>query len=218
MDELAPLTTAELAARCRQESGRPLPANRPSACWELFRRAVVENDPQAWQALRAQYRRLIGQWGAGTGHDLDDLAWIVLDRFWRGVRDHDFPHRFPTMTEVMRFLKWCARSEAIDQARRCDYQRRVGEKLAEARQLDRPAPGPESQVFAAELRQYLYSRLQDDDERLVFYLSWELDLPPQEIARQHPRRFADARMVSRVKERILRRLREDPAVQEWRAR
>ncbi len=217
MDDPTPPTVDELAARCRRESGRPLPADRPSACWELFRRAVVENDQQAWAALHVQYRRLIAQWGAGTGHDLDDLVWIVLDRFWRGVRDHDFPHRFPKMAEVMRFLKWCARSEAIDQARRRDYQRRVGEKLTEARCLDRPAPNPEAQVFAGELREHLYSLLQGEDERLVFYLSWELDLKPHEIADQHPRRFADARAVSRIKERILRRLREDPVVQEWRA-
>ncbi len=72
-----------------------------------------------------------------------------------------------------------------------------------------------NQVFSQERRDYLCRRLRDEDERLVFRLSYDLGLKPGEIARQYPRRFAGARAVSRIKERIVRRLAEDPMVQKW---
>jgi len=219
MTDMTHLTVDELAARCREESGWSgrKPAGGFSSCWELFRRAVVEDDQPAWQALYAQYRRLVGRWGAGAELELDDLVNETFARFWQGVRDQDFTSRFPTMKAAMGFLKRCARTLAIDAARRREHQQRIQEALAaeERRAQDPLEDKILNQVFSQERRDYLCRRLRDEDERLVFWLSWEIGLKPAEIARQYPHRFAGAQAVSRIKERIVRRLAEDPMVQKW---
>jgi hypothetical protein len=52
-------------------------------------------------------------------------------------------------------------------------------------------------------------RLHSPQERLVFCASFEWNLRPGVIAERWPDVFASAREVSRIKERILRRLRRD---------
>ncbi|MBU0495148.1 MAG: sigma-70 family RNA polymerase sigma factor [Chloroflexi bacterium] len=195
---------------------RSEPTTGFSACWELFHRAVVENDEQAWQALYVQYRRLIGKWGTGIDLELDDLVTVAFGRFWRALHDQNFANRLPTMKAVMGFLRACVWSEATDRQRRREYQNRIHGELAQAVCETDAHLDPERQILSRERQDYLYSRLQDEDEQLVFQLSWELNLKPREIATQYPQRFVDARSVSRIKERIMRRLSEDPMVQEWR--
>ena len=209
------LTVDQLAGRCREESGWSgrKPADGFSSCWELFRRAIVKDNQQAWQALYAQYRRLVGKWGVGANLELDDLVNETFARFWQGVRDRDFSSRFPTMKSVMGYLKRCAKTLAIDEARRRKHQQLIQKALA-AKENGVDSPPDKvalERVFTQELRAYLYSKMQDEDERVVFW-SYCIGLKPGEIARQHPDRFADARKVYRIRERIVRRLAEDPIV------
>ncbi len=218
MDDSKHLTIDELKARCQEESGRarPEPAVGFSSCWELFRRAIVMNDQQAWQLLYDQYRRLVGKWAWSTDLELDDLVTEVFARFWQGIRGHDFTLRFPTMPKVMQYLKRCARSVSIDAARRQDYQQKVWESLAaEARTAsDPPRDEALDQFFSKELRAYLRSQMQDEEERIVFdaYCS---GLKPREIAVRFPDRFTDARQIYGIRERIVKRLNDDPMVQKW---
>jgi RNA polymerase sigma factor (sigma-70 family) len=213
------LTIHELVTKCREESAQLAqePADGLSACWELFRLAIVEDNQQAWQALYVQYRRLVGKWGAGTELDLDDLVTETFARFWQGVRGQDFASRFPTMKAVMSYLKRCAKARAIDAARRREYQQRIREALAAAgHEADDPLEDKVlKKIFGQELLIHLHSRLQDEDEQLVFRLSYELGLKPAEIARQYPQRFPEVQAVYRIKERIVSRLANDPTLQRW---
>ena len=218
MNDAAHLTIDELATQCREESGRPgrEPAGGFSSCWELFRRAVVKNDQQAWQALYAQYRRLVGKWAAGADLELDDLVTEAFARFWQGVRNHDFAVRFPTIETVMGFLKRCARTLAIDDARRREHQRLIQEALATERNwaYDPPNDVALEQVFSQELRDYLYSQMRDEQECAVLE-AYCKGLKPREIAEQYPDLFANVGQVYRVRERIVSRLAADPMVQKW---
>jgi RNA polymerase sigma factor (sigma-70 family) len=218
MNDAAHLTIDELATQCREESGRPgrEPAGGFSSCWELFRRAVVENDQQAWQALYAQYRRLVGKWAAGADLELDDLVTEAFARFWQGVRNHDFAVRFPTIKAVMSYLKRCARALAIDAARRQEYQQLVWEALVqEADEADDPPDDVAlERVFSQELRDYLHGQMRDEQEHAVFK-AYCRGLKPREIAEQHPDLFANVGQIYRVRERIVSRLAADPMVQKW---
>jgi RNA polymerase sigma factor (sigma-70 family) len=218
MDDTARLTIDELASQCREESSRPAPSptGQFSSCWELFRRAIVENDQQAWQALYDQYRRLVGKWAKGSNLKLDDLVHETFARFWQGVRDHDFTHRFPTMKEVMSYLKRCARTLSIDAARRREYQRSVRQLLTIEMSVANDSPDDIAldRVFSQELRAYLRDQMRDEDERVVFEVYCK-GLTPREIVEQYPDRFANAGQVYRVRERIVSRLSEDPMVQKW---
>lgn len=218
MNDMAHLTIDELASQCREESGRSGrgPTSEFSSCWELFRRAVVENDQQAWQALYVQYRRLVGKWARGADLELDDLVTEAFARFWQGVRGHDFAVRFPTMKEVMGYLKPCAHTLAIDAARRRERQKRIWEKLvAKASPTDcTPEDVALERIFSQELRTYLHSQMRDEDEGAVFE-AYCKGLTPREIVEQYPDRFTGADHVYRIRERIVSRLAEDPMVQQW---
>ena len=218
MNDALHLTIDELASQCRKESARSgrEPTNEFSSCWELFRRAIVENDQQAWQALYDQYRRLVGKWARGSDLKLDDLANEAFARFWKGVQDHDFVAHFPTMKEVMNYLKRCARTLSIDTARRREYQQLVRQTLLVEASVasDPPDDVALDQIFSQELRAYLRDQMRDQDERAVFE-AYCMGLTPREIVEQYSDRFANARQVYRVRERIVSRLAEDPMVQKW---
>ncbi len=218
MNNAIHLTIDELAALCREESGWSghEPATGLSSCWELFRRAIVQDDQRAWQALYEQYRRLVGKWALGSDAKLDDLVHDAFARFWQGIHGQDFCKRLPTMKEVMSYLKRCARTLAIDTARRREYQERIrealtAEKNAAGESLDNTAL---EQVFSQELRTYLYNQMRDEHERAVFE-AYCIGLKPREIVEQYPDHFANIGQVYRTRERIVSRLAGDPMVQKW---
>lgn len=217
MDGVPRLPTSDLAASCREETRRrSRPAGDPSPCLELFRRAVVEDDQAAWQALYTQYRGLLGQWGAGSELELDDLVNETFARFWQGLRGHDFD-RFPSLEAVLGYLRQCARSLAIDAARRRKQQSAVQEALRWTAAVDACAGGEEplARLCAQELRDWLRGRLRDEQERVAFFLSYELGLRPAEVCARRPDLFPAVQTVYMVKERIVVRLANDPEVRRW---
>ncbi len=224
MNDTMHLTVDELAARCRKESSWPERkpaaerklADESGSCWELFRRAIVQDDPQAWQALYDQYRRLVGKWAVGSDSKLDDVATEAFARFWEGVRNHDFVARFPTIKIVMGYLKRCARTLAIDAARRRKHQQLIRETLVAEKDeasesLDDAAL---ERVFSQELRAYLHSQMRDESERAMFE-AYCMGLKPREIVEQYPDHFTNVGQVYRLRERIVSRLADDPMVQKW---
>jgi hypothetical protein len=73
---------AELARRCAEEMvcyrrGRPYD---PRHCYELFRRALVGRDEEAWAALYSQYQRLMRRWVAHAPGDPDGLVNQAFER------------------------------------------------------------------------------------------------------------------------------------------
>jgi hypothetical protein len=76
----------------------------------------------------------------------------------------------------------------------CDVENEVLEGIARNEREER-------------VRQWLAGNVRDPQEIQVIYLSYELDLPPSEIALRFPEQFASVQEVRRIKERILKRLR-----------
>jgi RNA polymerase sigma factor (sigma-70 family) len=205
-----------LAELCRQESKRSIAAGSDpaGACFELFRRAIVDGCQDAWQAVYAQYRRLVLYWVNGGADDREDLAQLALEKFIRAVTPEVFG-RFNGIDKLLAFLKRCARSALIDKNRRTEREERALRMLGS---YDPPHTVSSEQealnrVHGEQCAERVYARLRDDLERRVIYLSFELDLKPSEIARRYPADFPTAHYVSRIKERVLRRLAQDPILQ-----
>ena len=105
---------------------------------------------------------------------------------------------------------------AID-ARRKEERRQAHEgALARAREAAGDASLDQvlDRVAAQELYRCALEALNDPQENLVFRASFEWHLQPGEIAQRWPDAFADSREVSRVKERVLRRLRRDDGLRQ----
>ncbi len=208
----------DLARLCREESARYRRGHsgERGACLELFRRALVERDQDAWDALYVQYRRLVGKWVGGPADRIDERVNRAFAKFWHAVDPESFSSEFITIGKVMSYLQLCARSVRIDSHRR-EEKRQLLVRLEDTRAstgdtTSRPAL---DNVMQQELFATIEQRLKDEQERLVIHLSFQVGLPPRHIAQECADVFADAADVRRVKERVVRRLSNDLALQDW---
>jgi len=217
MSSLEAMEVAELAERCSQEmakSRRRKPADE-RYCLELFRRAIVQRDQEAWEAVFHQYRRLMYSWIGASHPEAEDLVNEVFARFWQKITPDEFQRRFHHLGEVLAYLRVCAKNLVINRWRCQEREKKILAILGDTRPTIR---SPESEalenIARQELAAHINTRLQDERERLVFYLSYELGFKPKEIYEQYPGKFESAKEVSRIKERVLKRLSRDPVVAE----
>jgi DNA-directed RNA polymerase specialized sigma24 family protein len=227
---------ASLVPRCAQETDRFFSQRQagsgdgprehdPRFCFEIFRRALSKRDPLAWEAICRQYRRLVGKWVVGhpefarSGGDLEDQVSRTFERLWAAVPPSRFD-RFPDLRSILAYLKMCAHSAVIEDARQAAaFSHMVAldalpeeTGLAPAAAIDSPV---DRVAFAHELRDKLWnavnSRL-NDRERLVVRCLYELDLRPKSICDRYPGAFRDVREVYTIRQVVLERLARDPTL------
>jgi DNA-directed RNA polymerase specialized sigma24 family protein len=209
---LRQLELIEVVECCGQESERfrAGQVGEEGHCLELFRRAIEENDQAAWGAVYAQYRQLVAKWTGGRG-DGDELIESTFQKFWRTLRGTRLTGRFKHIGAVMAYLRKCAYSVRLDLER----QERQAERIALDERTAAQAGSVEEMALAklsrdalcASVRLWLAANVQDEQEKLVIALSYELELSPAEIASRCPAQFAGAEDVYKIKERLLKRLR-----------
>lgn len=206
--------------RCRAESRGELDVQilgSTTPCYELFRRAVEEGLPEAWDAIYHQYRRLVLLWIGPDLPDVDEIVNRAFAKFWRFCPRESFSKRFPTLCHILSYLRQCAisaRQEALRQ-RVPSFQSGEGiiaETLPSTQAVEDAAL---NNVVKQQLKELVWERLKSDRERRVMHLSYEIGLTPSEICARFPREFPSVDEVRRIKERILKRLRRDPELQTW---
>ncbi|MBN1933182.1 MAG: sigma-70 family RNA polymerase sigma factor [Anaerolineae bacterium] len=204
----------ELAVQCQAETADTRMQENPnsvSACYELFRRAIVERCQDAWEAIYHQYQGLVRHWSHIEHQDSQDVVQSAFEKFARAVDASRFS-RFANIATLLAYLKKCTRSVEIDMMRKQGRESLIIDAFSSDR--DGASNTSEARVLEnmviQQLVDHVRGRLQDEDEKLVVYLSFELDFRPAEIAKRYPDRFATARQVSRIKERIILRVSQDP--------
>lgn len=214
-------SVAQLAQRCAEEMARyrRREPHDPRCCYELFRRALEQRDEEAWTAIYDQYHRLVNHWLGHVPGDVDALINQAFTRFWGALSPDRFGD-FPSLETVLAYLKRCAQGVAID-ARRREEQRRAREtalfpmhRVAAAGEMVLLTTQVLDEIASEQLYAYVTERLNDRQESVAFRASFEWGLRPAEIAERWADVFSCAREVSRVKERILRRLRRDEGLAE----
>src|SRR5215212_12045231 len=97
--------------------------------YELFRRAVVEQDPDAWREIAIGYRNMMIGWvrrchaAEITGERCEDLADEALARAWKALSPERFT-QFPNLAALLAYLRTCVQATVIDAARaRTSYER-----------------------------------------------------------------------------------------------
>ncbi len=217
MDSQSTTSVQELACRCAQEmeAFRHHRDFDAGPCYELFRRALVHQDQEAWTAVYAQYYHLVCHWLGSPPGDVDTLANDAFQRFWRALPPHRFA-AFPTLDQLLAYLKRSAQSASMDWSRQ--EQKRQAQ-MAAMQQLHSGQPADRQasvaglvldEIAGAELYEYLTGSLNSPQERLVFRASVEWNLKPRMIAERWPDLFRSPEEVSTVKERLFRRLQRDP--------
>src|SRR5262249_33810519 len=90
--------------------------------YDLFRRAVVERDADAWATIAERYRRLLISWAVRcpaaqeAGEFSEDLADRALARAWAALSPERFA-AFPSLAALLAYLRTCVAAAAIDAAR-----------------------------------------------------------------------------------------------------
>ncbi len=201
---------------CRQESQSNW-AEEAGYCFELFLRALVHKDDKAWQAIQVQYDRLVLKWlrakVAENAAGLEDLRQETWARFWRTLngKSETIAARFEHVGALLNYLNRCSLAAFVDEQRRQRKQELIQEKLRDVVPMN--ADGEtylekmERKELLSRVKAWITTEVDDVQEKLVLYLSYERGLTPMEIASQHPEHFTDAKTVRRVKERVLKRAR-----------
>jgi len=215
------LPLIELARRCREETLRFLKGeDRDDAfCFEIFQRAVVERDDDAWEAIVGQYRGIVLAYvaqhtAAAILHESDEY-WInrAFQRFWSAVGPTRFG-QFPDLPALLKYLKLCVHSVLMDEVR----SRRAGTttSLDEISETGPSVADAERSVLGNLAGEQLWAairrELQDSAEEQVIYLSFARDMKPAEIVERHPDLFSSVADVYRIKRNVIERLRRNAEV------
>jgi DNA-directed RNA polymerase specialized sigma24 family protein len=208
----------------RQAGARDGPNEHdPRFCFEIFRRALGQGDQPAWEAIYQQYRHLVKSWIAvhsefiRSGGDIDETVGRTFERLWAAVPPSRFD-RFHDLRSILAYLKMCAHSAVIEDARKdAAFSRMVALDALPEEAFQAPDAATDSPVdrvaFAHDLREKLWNAVDarlDDRERLVVRCLYELDLRPKSIFERHPDAFRDVREIYTIRQVVLERLARDP--------
>ena len=210
----------------------------PRYCYALWQRAIVDialneteeasSQSEAWAFLYRVYARQVRLWVKGhryfpeLGMSDVDLADLVWEKMWVSfARDKEKFDRFPQepkrgVPALLDYLKTCVRSVLIDELKRSSNDKPLDEvdnevsmklpSLEEIRSFEESyqMKEKEDRFWACTVR-----RLKDDKEKIVIAAMFIEGLPPRKIALAYPQQFKSAQEVSRIKNRVMRRLKKD---------
>lgn len=178
--------------------------------YELFRRAIVERDSDAWSAIYTRYRPLLVAWVrradsfAHSNEPAEDIADQAFTRAWAALTPVRFAE-FPSLARLLGYLRACVTTTVIDDVRAQATRGRV------ARQLQASTVATPEQLILADLdRDVLWHMVLNlattHAERVTLIESFAYGFPPRTIHERHPRLFPDVANVYAVKRNLFARL------------
>jgi hypothetical protein len=222
-DDLRELPLVELRAEAEAQEAIYArgEASDDAAGLELFRRAMVDNDPAAWQAVMDVYRALLVAHAGRRvvrGLVIEDDGFCVdraFQRFWQASRNGRL-RGFEDLASILKYLKMCLGSVLLDEARSRRRQScaSIDDVPPESSISGDPAAQVIGRIVGRDLWASIDAELNDPHERLVAHLSFVDGLTPREILARHPEKFHDVFDLYRTKRNMIERLRRCEAVQD----
>ncbi|MEM8530213.1 MAG: sigma-70 family RNA polymerase sigma factor [Chloroflexota bacterium] len=212
---VAQIDVQALAQRCMIENER---FYRDQSCdarfaYELFRRALVEEDNRAWSELIRIYRPTVERWvtrkstltSYHEGHD--DLVMTTFIRFWQSITPTRFA-LFPSTAALLQYLRCCANCVVIDNHRVHGRIKTVPSDTLVERHLPHVSPDEEAmnRINRAEFWRSVNEQLRDESERIVVHHSYVYGMKPKDIHQSRPDLFDNVQDVYVVKRNVLDRL------------
>jgi DNA-directed RNA polymerase specialized sigma24 family protein len=178
--------------------------------YELFRRAIVERDEQAWIESATRYRPLLAAWAsrcsasAALTESYDDLADQAFARAWSALSPERFAS-FPTLAALLAYMRACVTTTVIDHAR-SELSRERIEQSIQADEVATPEQLIMDQFQRQEVWRLAETAVVSEQERVVLRETFVNDLPPRAILRRYPDLFADAHAIYTTKRNLFDRL------------
>jgi RNA polymerase sigma factor (sigma-70 family) len=214
------LSVNDLARSCAAETQKFLhqSASDDRYCLELFRRAIVGRDDDAWACLYQQYAPLVLTWvnqhqsaTALLGQEGSaPLVNAVFAKFAQALTPAKMAN-FTSLAALLKYLKMCVHSVIADEIRA--RQSRQYEETLDAIEQEPASDDPAEDVISGLSMQHLWQVIQEElngeDERLLIYLAYVQGMKPAEICAQQRHHFTTVEDVYRVKRNVLERLRRN---------
>jgi hypothetical protein len=214
------MSLAELADRCVSEINKysRKEPHDDQYCLEIFRRAMLQSDSNAWEILHRRFSGILLGWV--RRHPSRELAYRcdnennyvdrAFRRLWtRTLRNQEL--EFNTLAGALRFLHTCLNSDIIDTLR------------AQLRSDEIPWPEPgfpeepiaEDTYHTTERWEIIRSFLPNEREQRLAYLLYYCGLKPRQIIERCPQEFSNVQEIFRLTRNIVDRLKRNKDRLRW---
>lgn len=185
--------------------------------FELFRRALVERDDEAWTYIYRHYSSLVERWVCRTsafhlsGESSDYFVTGAFIKFWQAVTPERFDS-FDNLARLLQYLRLCTTSVVIDSVRARAWGEMLPEEAIPASLTLQGSPDEEALdlVACAEFWDLVNTLLNNEAERVIVYDSFILDLTPREIYARRGDVFSSVQEIYTLKRNVLNRLERQP--------
>ncbi len=212
-----------LARRCAEETElyRRGKSYDPSFCFEIFRRAVVDRDQEAWAIITRQYTLLVTSWVYKhrafpfVNEEAQYFVAGAFERFWKYFTS-DKLSKSQSLKAVLDYLQTCVNGEILDDVRKNKHHEQIEQEADDEEPgFPDPGPAPDDSIQEEEFWQLVKKRLKDRKEYTVVYASFSLSLSPREILVEYPGVFRGIDEIYRLKANVLARIGRDPDLREF---
>lgn len=179
-------------------------------CLEIFRRAVLLRNDDAWTFLLRQFNENVRAWL--SRHPSRDVAlhydsgqsYIdeAFRRFWQSVSEQQLT--FTTLASALSYLHLCLNCAIMDTLRA--FSRPREEPIPDYGQSDNEELFVEDSYQEGELWDVIEGLLSGEKEKRVAYLHFYCNLKPREIIRYCPDEFSNEGEIYRLKRNIMERI------------
>jgi DNA-directed RNA polymerase specialized sigma24 family protein len=220
------LAVADLAHKCAQETDLYFNHHDydSSYCFELFRRAIRNNDEQALKVVIDQYQPLVARWVDKWMVKHPNFPWVndeaqdfvaqAFERFWISFTPAKFD-KSQSLAAVLRYLQMCVNGAITDAWRKLRRLQLEQELMDEEQEFSGPDSTPEDLLQKDEFWQLVKKKSKDPKEYTVVYASFSLALSPREILAEYPGVFSDIKEIYQCKANLLDRLERDEEIKDF---
>jgi ribonuclease HI len=179
---------------------------------EMFHRAMVNQEPDAWELLQRCFSPVVRAWM--RNHPRRNLACryeleenYVANAFTR-VRQASKCNRleFDSLVAALSYLKLSLQGTILDTLRAYTQPREVSLPDADSATYSSEKPAIKDDYKSSDLWEIIKSLLHDERERQVAYLLFHCGLKPREIVRYHSNEFGEVQEIIRLRRNIMERL------------
>ena len=215
------MAVADLAQRCADETEHYFhnQTHDTQYCFELFRRAIHEDDQYAWEIIYNQYQALVSGWvkqHSGFETSGEEITFFVTGAFAKisSILTPEKLDKFSNLQSLLSYLKMCVHSVITDYIRTVDRANLQVPLDEMPPNIKETGPAPEEEVFDKLDNQsfwaWINEKLNDEKERLVMHGIFVLALKPRELCNHFGSVFTEVEDVYRIKQNVMARLRRDP--------
>ena len=225
MEDLpAQMSLTALADRCMREieKYRHKELYDDQYCLEVFHRAMVKHDPDAWELLQKRFSPTVRAWMrnhpqrdvACRHQPEEDYVGETFVRVWQASTRNIL--EFDSMASALRYLKLCLQGAVIDTLRAYSRSKEVPLPDPGSYTYHMEEPATEDDYESNDLWETIKSLLPNERECQLAYLLYISGLKAREVLHYCPEEFSDIQEIYRLTRNIVERLTRNRDQFRWR--